>query len=170
MIKYLKSFVVSEQTDNVWISGLICFVDEGKMVLDRGFVILGNVNPDHYAFYTNFRNFIFVNGELHYMYGDKVKKINPKKVHLHIRIGHSPHEIHIENLTYWHLFFTSPNNKLFKNITLQKEKISLITDPPISNKKLKIYDIQNPLFLDKQVYSENCVMFTGLDINKFIKI
>ena len=87
MLKYIKSFAFTPEPEYCWIGGVICFVDDGKMVFDRGFVIVGKVSPDFYSYYCNFRNFTVVNGELHYHYPDKLKRIDPKKVYLHIRIG-----------------------------------------------------------------------------------
>ena len=167
MLKYIKSFIYEKnKEEHMWISGLIMFVDDNKMILDRGFI---TENISDYSFYCQFNNFTLINGELHYMFPDSFKKIDSNKVYLHLRIGKSPFEIPIENPTYWNLFFTNPNNKIYKNIELVKNKIKIqgLQNPQQSNnKEIKIQDLRNPLFLNKQIYDESSVLFSFLDISK----
>ena len=85
-----------------------------------------------------------------------MKKINPDKVYLHVRVGSSPFPIERENLTYWHLFFTSPN--IYKNLKLTKDKIRLLE----FNDKNKNIILEHPFFLKKQKYNNESVLFSGL--------
>jgi len=157
-MNYLKKFFSSEEKEEYsWVSGLIFFQDEGKMVLDKGFIITGDV--EKYPYYCQFKNFNIINGDVYYLYYNCMKKINYEKVFLHLKIGKSPFPVEKNNLTYWHLFFNSPNNRIYKSIELKKEKIKLFEFPEENSKK-DLFD--NPLFIKKQVYDKNSVLFSGL--------
>lgn len=157
MLNYLKSFIYeNKKEENVWISGLIMFSDNQKLILDKGFVITGEIS--NYSFYCQFNNFTVINGELHYIYPNGLKKIDPKKVYLHLRIGKSPFEITVDNLMYWNLYFTSPNNKIFKAIDLDVNKIKIIQSE--KNEILSTKNIKHPFFNNKQVYDDNSVLFS----------
>jgi len=163
-MNYIKKFFTYEEVkENTWISGLIFFQDEGKMVLDRGFVIIGDIRS--YPFYCQFKNFTMINGDFYYLYPNCMKKINPEKVFLHLRFGKSPFPIEKNNLTYWHLFFTNPNNKIYKSIELKKEKIKLFE---FLETGFECESINNPLFLKKQSYDKNSILFSGLKMCDFI--
>ena len=159
-MNYIKKFFSTDEKEEYsWISGLILFQDEKKMILDRGFIITGDL--ENYPYYCQFKNFNIINGELYYLYPNCMKKINPEKVFLHLRIGKSPFPIEKDNLTYWHLFFTSPNNRVYKSIDIIKEKIKLHEFP---EKKTKKDLFENPLFIKKQVYENGSVLFSNLKI------
>lgn len=155
-MNYLKSFFkTEEQNENYWISGLILFKYENRLILDRGFIVVGNLN--NYSFYCQFKNFTIINGELYY---NCIKKIKFENVFLHLKIGETPYNVETNNKTYWNLFFNSPSNKLFKSIILEDSKIKVFNFD--KTKKININDVNNPLFLKKQVYDKNCVLFTGI--------
>lgn len=157
-MNYIKKFFTSEEKPEYsWVAGLILFQDDGKMVLDRGFVVTGDA--DNYPFYCQFKNFNIINGELYYLYHNCMKKVNPEKVYLHLKYCKSPHPAEKKNLTFWYLFFNSPSNRIFKSIELKQEKIKLIEFPEAKSKKDIFY---NPLFLKKQVYDNNCVLFSSI--------
>jgi len=161
-MNYLKSFFKSEEKKEEynWISGLILFSDEDKMKVDRGFIITGDIS--NYPFYCQFKNFTTVNGDLYYIYPNCMKKINPDKIYLHLRIGTSPYPVESENKKYWHLFFTSPQNKIYKSIELEDYKIKIHDFPNIG--KINIENIKNPLFLKRQIYDKNSILFSSLKI------
>ena len=172
MMKYVKSFVYEKEISYNWMSGLLCFVDDGKMVLDSGFIITGDVSLDHYGFYMNYRNFTMINSDLHYMYPDGIKRINSEKVYLHLRFGNSPSPIQTTHLNHWHLYVTSPNNKFFKSIDFNEKRIKCFQEGgnsagsvsvKIAGDKSKIFSIKNPMFHDKQVYNDHSVMFSSLN-------
>jgi hypothetical protein len=169
ILKYVKSLVYEEEIVGYkWVSGLICFVDDGKMVLDRGFIITGNISPDYFAFYANFRNFTLINDDLHYMYPDSIKKINPDKVYLHVKFGSSPYSIPLTNPTYWNLYFNTPNNKLYKSLTITPERIKIIENTNDINYKIKkVSEITCPLFDKRQVYNETSILFSGINTDIF---
>lgn len=161
MIKYLKSFIYENKKENyTWISGLIIFKDDKKFVLDKGFIITNDIS--NYSFYCQFNNFVIINSELHYSYPEGFKKINPKDVYLHIRIGNSPFSPTLDNLSYWNLYFTSPNNKVYKSIQINPNKIKIINE--IDKNKLDIKDVKNPFFFNKEIYNDNSVLFSFLNI------
>jgi hypothetical protein len=173
MIKYLKSFIYENKKENyTWISGLIIFKDNNKFVLDKGFIITNDIS--NYSFYCQFNNFTIINGELHYAYPEGFKKINPKDVYLHIRIGNSPFSPTLDNLSYWNLYFTSPNNKVYKSIQINPNKIKIIGGNHQNDKndrndkndknKLDIKDVKNPFFYSKEIYNDSSVLFSSLDI------
>ena len=168
LIRYVKSFVyesVEEEMHN-WLSCIVCFVDEGKMVFDSGLVVVGNCSPDYYAHFLHFKNFILINGDLHYKYPDKIKKINPDKVYLHIRVGSTKFEVPTDNLAYWHLYFTSPSNKLYKSLDkIKEERIKLVDMREKDERKVRIEDISNPLFNKYQKYNEHSIMFSGIKVD-----
>ena len=144
MLKYLKSFIYENKSlEYTWISGLILFSDDDKLVLDKGFIITGEIT--NYPFYCQFNNFTMINGELHYAYPQGFKKIDAKKVYLHLRIGKSPFEIPLDNISYWNLYFTSPKNNLCKIV--DKNKIKVIKFDKTEN--LNIKDIKHPFFYNK---------------------
>ena len=178
ILKYVKSFVYESEDENVgykWLSGLIFFIDEGKFVFDRGFIITGKgVSIDEYAFYANFRNFTLINDDLHYLYGDCIKKIVPNKVYMHIKLGSSAYSVPLDNLTYWNLFFSSPNNKIFNSLTIVPEKIKIVelgdNITVNGNKRGKIKNIEDivcPLFNKRQVYNSTCVLFSDVNSDIF---
>lgn len=174
LLKYVKSLVYEdEKAEYKWIGGLIFFMDDGKMVLDRGFVITGDV--DEYAFYTNFRNFTLINNDLHYMYPDSIKKIN--KIYLHLKYGTSPYPVPLNNPTYWNLFFSSPNNKIYKSMSLDEKRIKIMenntenaTYNTTHNAKSKIKSVNDiicPLFDKRQIYNPTCVLFSEVNCDIF---
>lgn len=170
LYKYAKSFVYEEKKDeNVWISVLILFVDNGKMWVDTGFIIDGEFSINTYSFFSNFRNFIIINDKLHYKFPDYIKEIDPIQVHLHLKIGKSPFSLPKEKLDNWRIHFSSSNNTLYKAIQhdLKKEKIQLITlnETIKTKKKINIVEAENPLFHKKQVYNDSSVMFSHLNID-----
>lgn len=159
-MNYIKKFFSQDDKEEYsWVSCLIFFQDEGKNVLDRAFIIIGDV--ENYPYYCQFKNFNIINGDLYYLYPNCMKKINHEKVFLHVRFGKSPFPIEKNNLTYWHLFFTNPNNRIYKSIELKKEKIKLFEFPETKSRK----DFsENPLFMKKNVYDKNSILFSGLKI------
>tara|TARA_R110001599_G_scaffold91574_1_gene240564 strand:- start:2953 stop:3456 length:504 start_codon:yes stop_codon:yes gene_type:complete len=158
----IKKYFAAEKKDEYrWISGLILFLDGKEMIVDRGFIITGDVN--YYSFYCQFKNFTHINGELYYMYPTCMKKINPEKVHLHLRYGTSPYPVEKENLAYWNLFFTAPNNKIYTNIKLDPAKIKVFDFEKVET-KFNIQDVNVPLFETRQAYNTNSVLFTSLKI------
>ena len=159
MLKYLKSLVYENKpVEYNWVSGLIIFSDENKLVLDKGFIILGEVT--NYSFYCQFNNFTMINGELHYAYAEGFKKIDARKVYLHLRFGKSPFEISLNNLSYWNLYFTNPKNKLYSCI--DKNKIKIIKSD--KTETLNIKDVKHPFFYNKQIYNNTSVLFSSLDV------
>jgi hypothetical protein len=173
MIKYVRSFIGETQPIYNWTSVLLCFVDGDKVVMDKGLIILGDVSADFYAHYIHYKNFTILNDELHYMYPDRLKKINPEKVYLHVRVGSSPSVVQVSHLHHWHLYTTSPNNRFFKSIEFNVERVTIVNegvkDGVVGNvgnggKKVKVEDIKNPLFFGKQAYNDSCVMFSGINI------
>jgi hypothetical protein len=169
LYKYAKSFVYEEKKDkNFWTSVLILFVVDGKMFIDYCFIIDGNFPENIYSFFCNFNNFIIINQKLHYKFPEYIKEIDPKQVHLHLRLGNSPFSLPKDKLNYWNLHFTSLKNRLYKEIEneLKTKKIEIIV-PNESLKRNKIPNILNvfnPLFLKKQIYDDNSVMFSDLNI------
>ena len=166
MIKYVKSFVYENVPVYNWMSVLLCFVDDDKVVMDRGLIIIGDVPADYYSHYLHYKNFTIVNGELHYMYPDRIKKINPEKVYLHIRVGSSPSPVQVSHLHHWHLYTTSPNNRFFKSIDFNVERVKVFNEGIKADgfRGVKISDVRNPLFYGRNTYNENCVMFSGINI------
>ena len=166
MIKYVKSFVYETTPTYNWMAVLLCFVDDGKVVMDKGVIILGDVPADFYAHYMHYKNFTIVNGELHYMYPDRIKKINPEKVYLHVRIGTSPSAVQVSHLHHWHLYTTSPNNRFFKSIEFDVGRVKVFNEGFKAEgfRGVKLSDVKNPLFLTRSVYNENCVMFSGINV------
>jgi len=161
MIKYLKSFMYeNKKQEHTWISGLILFSDDEKIILDKGFIITEEIS--NYPFYCQFNNFTVINGELHYAYPEGFKKIDSKKVYLHLRICNSPFEPAIDNLSYWNLYFTSPNNKIYKSFEINPNKIKIIYGCKTEN--LNIRQVKNPFFYKKEIYNDNSVLFSSLDI------
>ena len=161
MMNYLKSFFnENKKEEYTWISCLILFSDNKKLILDKGFVITGEIAD--YPFYCQFNNFTIINGELHYIYPEGFKKIDPKKVYLHLRFGNSPYEIIVDNLMYWNLYFTNPNNKIFKSFDLDVSKIKIIQNE--KNETLNIKDIKHPFFCNKQIYDNNSVLFSHIKL------
>lgn len=163
MIKYVKSFVYENVPTYNWMSVLLCFVDDDKVIMDRGLIILGDVPADFYAHYLHYKNFTILNGELHYMYPDRIKKINPEKVYLHIRVGVSPSPIQVSHLHHWHLYVTSPNNVFFKSIAFNVDRVKVFNEGFKEGGKIKVKDIKNPLFFSKNMYNDSCVMFSGIN-------
>ncbi len=168
MMKYVKSLVYEKETVYNWTAGLLCFVDDGKMVLDSGFIITGQTSLDYYGFFMNYRNFTLINGDLHYIYPDHMKRINSEKVYFHLRFGHSPTPIDISHLTHWHLYATSPNNKFFRSIEFDEKRIKTFHEggvgEPLSGEKSKLPLIKNPMFHDKHIYNSHSVMFSSLHV------
>jgi len=167
LFKYVKNWVYEEEKVGYnWIGGLIFFIDDGKMVLDRGFIITGDI--DEYSFYANFRNFTLINNDLHYLYPDSIKKIT--KVYFHLKVGNSPYPISLNNPTYWNYFFSSPNNKIYNSLTLDEKKIKIINNSENFEKKCKIksiMDIHCPLFDKRQTYNSTCVLFSEVNCDIF---
>ena len=165
MIKYAKSLLYESTPVYNWMSVLLCFVDDDKVVMDKGLIILGDVPADFYAHYLHYKNFTIVNGELHYMYPDRIKKINPDKVYLHVRVGTSPSVVQVSHLNHWHLYTTSPNNRFFKSIEFNVGRVKVFNEGFREGvAKVKLGEVKNPLFLTRQSYNENCVMFSGINI------
>jgi len=174
---YAKSFLYEEKNENIWTSILILFVDEGKVKLDEGFILNDVFSSNYYSFFCNFKNFTVINNELYYKYSDCIKKIDPKKVYLHIYIGKSKNSLSTNKIDSWNLYFSSLNNKLYKEIKeeLTLEKINIIKRRINEKDKIgkiekkiktpKITEIENPLFLEKQNYNENSVFFSNINID-----
>src|SRR5581483_2000184 len=95
-LKYLKNLVLHKDVHPKyqWISILILFKDNNRLVIDKAYILkspndLGSNNDlesSNYGFYCQFNHFVIINGELHYHYPDKLKKINSKDVYLHVRV------------------------------------------------------------------------------------
>ena len=171
-INYAKSFFSNPEIRYSWVSVLIIFTDNGNLVLDKGYVFLGDL-PIHYLGYCcNFTNFSIISGNLYYLYQNGVaKQIDPAKVYLHVKISQVPFEITRENLNYWNLFFSSINNKMYKAISpyLDDNHIKMIdfTGKFSHKKRLKSSNIFHPLFSEKQTYGINMdqTLFSKLNIS-----
>ncbi len=161
MLSLFKYFVYPEVEENVWLSVIVFFYDEGKTVVDESFIFNGNVNPNLYSFYTNFKNFILINEELHYRYPDYIKKIEPENVYLYVHIGRSGFSIPNDKLDYWGLFFSSFSDPLYKKLNLKNTRLVF---PMKTNKKMKIEDIYNPLFSVREVYDKNSILFSFINL------
>lgn len=134
-----------------WISALIVFSDGGEIVLDKGYLFLGDLPIYYLGYYCNFTNFSVIEGKLYYFYKNGVvKQIDPAKVHLHIKFGQSPFEISLENINYWNLFFSSVKNKIYISISndLNEKNITMIdiSGKFSSKNRLKNINLTHPLF------------------------
>lgn len=173
---YIKSFFVSskpaDNTSNKWLSGLIIFKDDGKLVVDTGFIIIGDPMINEMGFFCNFRNFILINGELHYAYPQHIKKIDPNSVFLHVKISKHSTVIPKINPVYFNFYFSSPRDKIYEKLiesgSLKAEKIKIIdrSSRVIGKKSLieKIDLLQCPIFSNKDMYSEDSAIFSGLNL------
>ena len=156
----MRSLFGSERDEGFeWTSCLLLFYDRKKLVLDSGFVILGDLPPHFFSYYCNFSNFIVRDNTLYYLYKDGItKKIDPSKVHLHIKKGETIFDIDLKNCNYWNLFFSSPTNKIYKSIssslTLEKIRLIDVRGKYKIKKAEKISKIEHPLFERKQIYGE----------------
>jgi hypothetical protein len=181
MIKYIKSFVVTEENkiEYPWTSILILFGDGGKLHLDKGYVIKGLLEPHEYAYYCQFNDFMFLNGKLLYSKNNFMKEISSNKVYLHIRTGSTPFPIPEDHLESFHLHFPSQNNKIYKllNNQIDPKKIHLIssdhdesynTSSNSRNKKRLKGQAQNlfhPFFQLKEIYHPDAVIFSHFNPN-----
>jgi len=178
MIKYLKSFVVTEENriEYPWTSILLLFGDEGKLQLVKDYIIKGILEPHEYAYYCQFNNFVIINNKLSYLYSDKIKHINSEKVYLHIRTGSTPFPVPEDHLESYHLYFPSASNKIYKllNNQIDPEKIKVVTHNDESynissssrNKKRMKSQAQNlfhPFFQRKEIYHPDAVIFSHFD-------
>ena len=180
MFKYLKSFVANEENKVLypWTSILILFSDNGKLNVDKGYVIKGILETHEYGYYCQFNNFFYINGKLLYAYPDKLKEIDPEKVYLHILTGLTPFPVPNEHLDSHHLYFPSANNKVYKLLgnKIDKDKIRLFVVKDESymsssgsrSKRREESQAQNlihPLFSRKEIYHPDAVVFSYFDVN-----
>ena len=169
IIKYIKSFFISEEQSYSWLGCLIIFTDNKKLILDKGFILTGDFSKIPY--YCNFSNFSKRDGKLYYNYPNGIRReIDPEKVHLHIKIGKINKPVDQFPLNSWSLFFSSPNNKIYKSITHFMDEDHLARySVKKSKKNVRIKDIDFPYFLRKQFYGFEMdqAVFSKLDLNYF---
>ena len=166
---YLKSFFITKEINYKWISALLLFTDEKSLILDKGIVIIGNSSPNILCYYLNFSNFTVINEKLYYLCKNKkLLKIDPKKVYLHVKIGNSPHPISKQNVNYWNIYFSSPQNKIYNTISskLNLQNISFINTKENSNIN-NLLELNYPTFSSKQIYGNNMdqIIFSDLNIS-----
>lgn len=159
-LNYAKSFITSASNSELplnyrWVSVLILFVDNGKTVLDKGYIFLGDISINS-LFHIQFTNFNIIENNILYMYKNGSSKyIESKKIYLHFKFGQSSFPISEQNINYWNNFFSSPTNKIYNSISndLNIKHIKLVNSPHISSKKrLTPANISHPLFFSKRIY------------------
>ena len=159
-MNYAKSFLTTSnsQTPHIyrWVSILILFVDDGRTVLHKGYIFLGDISVSQLS-YINFANFNVIGNDTFYMNKNGTTKyIDSTKIYLHVKFGHGPFAVAEENINYWNVYFSSPTNKIYKSISndLNKERVKLInmTNHIPSKKRLTATNISHPLFSYKQIY------------------
>ena len=153
-----------------WVSILIIFKDGGNLVLDKGYVFLGDIPNDYLGYYCNLTNFCIIDSNLYYFYKTGVlKQIDPKSVLIHVKFGQAPFEISKENIKYWNLFFSSMKNPIYKSIKnyLNEDKIHMLNLFHSTKKRLKSSNSKHPLFSKKQIYGEKMdqVIFSELNLD-----
>ena len=159
-----------------WTSVLLLYKDhKNKLLLAQGYVFVGNVPPNIHAYYTNFVNWITMNGQL--LYNGNI--INPREIYLHFHVGDTMfgYDYFEESPTFYSHYFSSPTNKIYKAIREEiipdKIKIINLTDNGLYSKlslKERCDRIHDPRFFSakRQIYGEKMdhLMYTGLDISK----
>lgn len=169
---YVKSFWgdTSVPENLRWVSVLILFSDGERMVLDKGYVFVGDVPISGIGNYINFTNFNIIGGHIFYMSKNGTTKyLDPDKIHLHFKFGHSPFTWSEDDRAYWNLFFSSTESKIYKSIEnyLDKEHITMIKLSPLpSKKRLTAENLNHPLFSSKQIYGVNMdqVILSGINL------
>jgi hypothetical protein len=109
------------------------------------------------GYYINFTNFNLVGGHIFYMCKNGTTKyLDPKKIHLHFKFGQTPFQLSEENRSYWNIFFSSTDSKIYKSIKsdLDIEHITMVNFPNYvpSKKRLTASNVSHPLFTSKQIY------------------
>ena len=170
---YAKSFWNTTEVSQTyrWVSVLILFNDGNKIVLDKGYVFLGDIPLNHICNYINFTNFNLIGGHIFYMSKNGTTKyIDPNKIHLHFKFGQSPFSWSEDNRAHWNLFFSSIDSKIYKSIEsdLDKEHITMIklTESVSSKKRLTPSNLTHPLFSSKQIYgiTMDQVILSGVNL------
>lgn len=158
----------SSTTNSKWVSVLIIFSDENQTILDKGFIFPGEIPRHYFAYFCNFSNFTVIEQKLYYFYSNGIaKQIDPNKVFLHIKFGNAPYNV-FDKTDMWNLFFSSSNSKIYGSIKDSlKDKVKLLNVENVTSNRLKVDNINHPLFKTKQIYgtSMDQVILSGLNID-----
>ena len=183
--KSAKSYFKPPENNNIsWLSVLVLFkAPELGLVLDTGYIFIGDI-PDHkHAYYINFINWTVQGTKLKYnqnLFNKRNKKISslihPKNIHLHCKSGNIAYSVEdfLKDPTHYYHFFPSEGNKIYRSIQVQMvpEKIKIIDFtnkyPPLSKKspKDRVKNLQDDRFLKYQIYGNNMdhKLFSGINI------
>ena len=175
-----NSLFQSNEPRNVWFSFLIIFKDENVTVLDKGFIFLGEIPIDAFAYYCNFTNFSKIDNNLYYFYKNgTAKQIDPSKVFLHIKFGQSSFDLSAEifrDKDYSNLFFSSKISSIcesiIKYLSKKNTNINILDFSNIkvsSKRRAKPENIKHPFFRKKEIYGTNLdqIILSDLDISFF---
>lgn len=141
LYKYAKSFIVSEPVKTYWTSGFIFFTVNKQVILDKAFIIIGNIPVGHYSYYCNFSNWQVVDDKLYHITSNGRILVDPSKVHLHLKYNFTTDitfdfmddVINNTNHINWNLFVSHPNSKIFKSVR----------DQLLNLQKLKVIDLRD---------------------------
>jgi len=158
----------------------------GSLIVDKAFILIGNVPIDYYGYFANLSNWTTRNGELIYtgeIYNPIEREmvtdtpIDPEKVYIHFKIGNSHNSIQkIQDYPYDWKYFFPKSNKTYSRIQTQLiDKIRIIDCThkygpafKVSLKK-RAYKMYDPRFDERKqkIYGVhmNHIGFAGINTN-----
>lgn len=174
-LKYAKSYLIKPTEYPTWISFMLFFKSNDKLVLDKAYIFLGKVPFNYYTHFINFSNWNIIDNQLYYINDeDKKYNVNPENVYLYYRIGSSNYKKDdiINNKLYWYNWVSSPSNNLYRKLIkdINPDDIILIdlNDKRFRQNIIKsVKNVKSPIFKSIRYYGskldQGC--FSNLNID-----